>query len=61
MYLWVLEQNTAAQQFYRVLGGTCVEKAMVSAPGGVPGRLNGSPKEFRFAWPDSSLLAPTNL
>lgn len=32
MYLWVLEQNTAAQEFYRALGGTCVEKAAVSPP-----------------------------
>jgi SAM-dependent methyltransferase len=40
MYLWVLEQNTAAQEFYRALGGTCVEKAPVSPPrrGGVPAR-----------------------
>jgi hypothetical protein len=57
--LWVLEQNTAAQQFYRALGGTCIEKAMVSPPGGIPARLNGSPNEFRFTWPDSSLLACT--
>ncbi|WP_405690138.1 GNAT family N-acetyltransferase [Streptomyces sp. NBC_00057] len=32
MYLWVLEQNTAAQKFYRALGGTCVEEAPVSPP-----------------------------
>lgn len=59
IYLWVLEQNTAAQQFYRALGGTCVEKAKVSPPGGVPTRLNGSPNAFRFSWLDSSLLAGT--
>jgi hypothetical protein len=58
MYLWVLEQNTAAQQFYRALGGTCVEVAPVPPPGGVPARLNGFPKGLRIAWSDTSLLAP---
>ena len=58
MYLWVLEQNTAAQQFYRAFGGTCVEKATVSPPGGVPARLNGSPNKLRITWPDVSLLPP---
>lgn len=56
MYLWVLAQNTAAQQFYQALGGRCVERAAVPAPGGVPGRLNGSPRCFRMAWPDVALL-----
>jgi len=56
VYLWVLEQNTAAQQFYRAFGGTCVETAIVSPPGGVPTRLNGSPNKLRFTWPDSSPL-----
>jgi ribosomal protein S18 acetylase RimI-like enzyme len=59
MYLWVLEQNTAAQRFYRALGGTCVEKATVSPPGGVPARLNGSPTMLRIAWPDVSTLVTT--
>jgi ribosomal protein S18 acetylase RimI-like enzyme len=49
-YLWVLEQNVAAQGFYRALGGRCVEKAAVSAPGGVGGRLRGSPQKLRFCW-----------
>jgi len=57
MYLWVLEQNVAAQRFYRALGGTFVESASVTAPGGVPGRLNGSPKKLRFAWPEAAELA----
>jgi ribosomal protein S18 acetylase RimI-like enzyme len=56
-YLWVLEQNTAAQRFYLSRGGACVEKALVSPPGGVPGRLNGSPAMLRIAWPDASALA----
>jgi ribosomal protein S18 acetylase RimI-like enzyme len=61
MYLWVLEQNAAAQRFYRAFGGTCVERATVSPPGGVPARLNGSPNKLRIAWPDVSSLAHTNL
>lgn len=59
MYLWVLEQNTAAQELYRSLGGTCVEKAPVSPPGDVASRLAGSPAKHRFTWPDASLLART--
>ena len=54
MYLWVLEQNTAAQRFYRALGGTPVEKRVVPPPGGVPGRLNGSPRCLRFSWRDGA-------
>ncbi|WP_433726928.1 N-acetyltransferase family protein [Actinoplanes sp. CA-051413] len=50
-YLWVLEQNVAAQGFYRALGGRCVEKAVVSPPGGVAGRLHGTPHKLRFVWP----------
>lgn len=57
VYLWVLEQNKAAQQFYRAFGGSCVEAAPVPSPGGVPGRLNGSPKALRMAWSDASLVA----
>jgi hypothetical protein len=56
IYLWVLEQNTDAQQFYRAMGGTHVETAQVSPPGGVPTRLNGRPGKFRFMRPDCSLL-----
>jgi GNAT superfamily N-acetyltransferase len=59
IYLWVLQQNTAAQQFYRAMGGTCIEKTLISPPGGVPSRLNGSPHMLRFIWPDASLLACT--
>jgi leucine dehydrogenase len=59
MYLWVLEQNTAAQEFYRALGGTCVDKVPVSPPGGVASRLAGTPAKLHFTWPDATLLAPT--
>jgi GNAT superfamily N-acetyltransferase len=57
IYLWVLEQNVAAQRFYRARGGACVEKALVPPPGGVPTRLNGAPAMLRVAWPDASALA----
>jgi GNAT superfamily N-acetyltransferase len=55
-YLWVLEQNTAAQRFYLARGGACVEKALVPPPGGVPSRLNGAPAMLRVTWPDASVL-----
>ncbi|HEY0453388.1 GNAT family N-acetyltransferase [Actinophytocola sp.] len=57
VHVWVLEQNTAAQRFYRALGGTNAEKAPVSPPGGLPDRLNGSPSMLRFVWPDAASLA----
>jgi GNAT superfamily N-acetyltransferase len=59
MYLWVQEQNTSAQQFYRAMKGTCVEKAPISPPGGVPSRLNGTPNKLRFTWHDTFTLACT--
>ena len=52
MYLWVLEQNTAAQAFYAAHGGSCAERAFVQSPGG-PGRLNGRPVKLRYAWVDA--------
>jgi ribosomal protein S18 acetylase RimI-like enzyme len=55
MYLWVLEQNTAAQDFYRATGGTQVDRAPVPSPGGVPGRLEGAPRMLRFVWPDLTM------
>jgi ribosomal protein S18 acetylase RimI-like enzyme len=56
LYLWVLEQNTTAQSFYRALGGICVERAPALAPGGDPGRLAGSPSRLRYVWPDPNVL-----
>jgi GNAT superfamily N-acetyltransferase len=53
-YLWVLEQNTQAQQFYRRSGGALVETAPVPPPGGDPNRLMGNPRGLRIAWPDAS-------
>ena len=57
LYLWVLEQNTAAQQFYSSRGGVNVERSTVPPPGGDPARLNGTPACFRYSWPDTSVLA----
>lgn len=56
MYLWVLEQNAAAQHFYRARAGTPVETAVVSPPGGDPSRLHGTPRKVRMAWPDAAVL-----
>jgi ribosomal protein S18 acetylase RimI-like enzyme len=55
LYLWVLEQNTAAQAFYEARGARCVGRDLVTPPGGVAGRLTGSPVKLRYAW------APTDL
>src|SRR4029077_11126194 len=55
MYLWVLEQNTAAQRFYQALGGADVERGLASPPPGAthPG---GLPGKLRIAWPDAAAL-----
>jgi ribosomal protein S18 acetylase RimI-like enzyme len=51
LYLWVLDQNTAAQSFYDARGGTRVETARRGPfPGG--GRALG----HRYLWPDPSRL-----
>jgi len=58
LYLWVNKQNTEAQAFYQARGGTRVGSRRSLPPGGVPGRLNGSPTALRYAWPDpAGLLA----
>jgi ribosomal protein S18 acetylase RimI-like enzyme len=59
LYLWVLEQNVAAQAFYQSLGGKPADRADVQPPGGVGSRLNGSSIRLRYAWPDPSVLFPT--
>ncbi len=51
LFLWVLEQNKAAQAFYASLGGSCVERGIATPPGG------GSPARLRMAWSDPSALA----
>jgi ribosomal protein S18 acetylase RimI-like enzyme len=56
LYLWVLEQNVAAQAFYAARGGANVERSAVPPPGGDPSRLNGAPMGLRYAWPDPATL-----
>ena len=56
LYLWVNQQNPDAQAFYEAHGGQEVGNRPSTAPGGVPGRLHGSPIALRYAWPDSSVL-----
>jgi ribosomal protein S18 acetylase RimI-like enzyme len=56
LYLWVLEQNVAAQSFYAAKGGVCIERDLVDPPGGDPTRLNGQPRKFRYAWSDPRFL-----
>lgn len=56
MYLWVLEQNAGAQAFYRALGGEPAGRASVPPPGGVAGRLHGTPMKLRYAWPRVDVL-----
>lgn len=56
LYLWVLEQNEDGQAFYRARGGIYSGRRPVAPPGGVTGRLTGSPVGLRYAWPDPSLL-----
>jgi ribosomal protein S18 acetylase RimI-like enzyme len=51
LYLWVLQQNTAAQSFYLAQGGVCVE---ATTRGSLPG--GGSASALRFAWANPSML-----
>jgi ribosomal protein S18 acetylase RimI-like enzyme len=51
LYLWVLEQNTAAQAFYSARGGVCVGGEVRGPfPGG------GTAAALRYAWPDPAVL-----
>ncbi len=56
LHLWVNEQNVDAQAFYEAHGARRVERAMSVPPGGVPGRLDGSPHKLRYAWDDPGTL-----
>jgi len=57
LYLWVLEQNCAAQAFYAAQGGVWVERGVVPPPGGDPSRLTGHPMCLRYAWRAGQALA----
>jgi ribosomal protein S18 acetylase RimI-like enzyme len=51
IHLTVLNQNVAAQGFYRAQGGTCVEERVAGPfPGG------GTAPSLCFAWPDAATL-----
>lgn len=50
LHLWVLEQNTRAQGFYRALGGVEADRKESTPPGG--GRVTG----IRFVWPSPLAL-----
>jgi ribosomal protein S18 acetylase RimI-like enzyme len=54
LYLFVLEQNTAAQAFYVARGGACIEREIAPATGG------GTVARLRYVWPDPSALLPPN-
>ncbi len=56
LFLWVLEQNTSAQRFYKALGGIHSGTESVSPPGGIADRLNGAPRKWRMTWPDAAAL-----
>jgi len=55
LYLWVLEQNAGGQAFYGACGGRWVERRPVTPPGGVAGRLEGSPLRLRYVWSRAAL------
>ncbi len=56
LYLWVLEQNAAAQAFYSDRGGIRVETTLRGPfPGG--GRAMG----HRYFWPDASVLVVQDM
>jgi GNAT superfamily N-acetyltransferase len=57
MFLWVLEQNVAAQRFYLACGATATDVEPVPPPGGDPGRLVGSPRCIRMVWSEVGGLA----
>ena len=56
LYLWVLEQNTAAQAFYEARGRRRADHRPVPPPGGHAERLHGSPTGLRYVWPDPAVL-----
>lgn len=56
IFLWVLEQNAAAQAFYLARGGRRCDVVLCDAPGGDPGNLVGAPRSIRVAWPEAAVL-----
>jgi len=56
LLLWVLEQNSRAQAFYRPLGGARRDSRLVNPPMGRPDHLVGDPIGHRIVWPDPRVL-----
>jgi ribosomal protein S18 acetylase RimI-like enzyme len=56
LYVWVLEQNNDARAFYEASGASLTGRAKVEPPGGIAGRLSGSPAKLRYAWADPVAL-----
>jgi ribosomal protein S18 acetylase RimI-like enzyme len=52
IWLWVLEQNEAAQAFYLSRGGVLCGHELAAPPGGDPRNLDGAPRKIRVAWSD---------
>ena len=57
LYLWVLEQNTAARAFCEAHGGMVAGAEPVAPPGGVAGRLDGAPSKLPVHWADAAACA----
>ncbi len=55
MYLWVLEQNTAARAFYDARDGRCVGRHESHEAHREPSHFNGVPIVLRYAWNKESL------
>lgn len=51
MYLWVLESNSSAMQFYERLGGICAGEGVWTPPDG------GEYRKLRYAWESLDALA----
>lgn len=58
LYLWVQEQNAAAQAFYLAQGAVVCERTPISPPGGVRSRLVGAPMKLRCVWSLHQVLVP---
>jgi catechol 2,3-dioxygenase-like lactoylglutathione lyase family enzyme len=56
LYLWVQEQNMAAQAFYLRSGGRIVERAPVPPPVGDRRNLDGTPFMLRVMWVNAHAL-----
>jgi len=55
LYVWVLEQNVDARAFYEARGAVRAGQRLVTPPGGVADRLNGTPIALRYAWSDPAV------